>query len=627
VWFRLALALALFSGAGVVAVEVLSLHLMNLSVPTSFYPPAAVLFCVILLLAVAAFLTPYAVERFGSSEKLLPTSLALAALAICLMPPILLSFGVARTAELVYATSFGGFLVKITGFALLALGPAVLFCGFTFPLAVSLCSGSGTLAGRKLGLLLSINGLGGVAGGELARSVLVPAFGVHVALGVVGISYALVAVAVALWTRRRELMVNVLPIAALALAVLLTLRWLTALPLFYWGTAYSVLEVRSGHEGVLTVFEREGFGRGLSFNNQYLLGGSGSLDDEQRQSHIPLLLHPAPEQVCYAGLGTGITASGALQHRGVKSITAVEISEMVVEAAARHFGQFNGQIAQATNAVIHVEDARTYIAACQERFDVIIGDLFTPWRPGEAGLACLEYFRASQDALRTGGVFCQWFPMHQLTQREFEVIQSTFRTIFPRAYAFRNHLGTDDIPLALVGFKDSALDWEIVSRRCVAEREAGKLKDPLCRYPEGVAMLYFGELHGSGPRPPLNTLANLWVELDAGRNLVASKPGVLYSYASDGNPYPEFVRERRASWPSDKSVPDHLRPLLEMGLLVSRLEVAYDINHPAASKMEVELRGGFPSNVLSDDRSDWSLWAGNEATLQCLSRAEPPRIP
>jgi len=52
--FRLAVCLALFSGAGVMALEVLALPMIDLSVPLSFYPPAAILFCVILLLALAA---------------------------------------------------------------------------------------------------------------------------------------------------------------------------------------------------------------------------------------------------------------------------------------------------------------------------------------------------------------------------------------------------------------------------------------------------------------------------------------------------------------------------------------------------------------------------------------------
>jgi len=63
----LALALAGFSGVGVMAIEVLALHLLNLSIPMSFYPPAAVLLVVVLLLALAAFAVPRAIFRVRSS--------------------------------------------------------------------------------------------------------------------------------------------------------------------------------------------------------------------------------------------------------------------------------------------------------------------------------------------------------------------------------------------------------------------------------------------------------------------------------------------------------------------------------------------------------------------------------
>ncbi len=616
--FRFATLIATFSGAGVMALEVLAFEMINLSVPTSFYPPAAVLLCVILLLAVAAFLVPQAVQRFGLPERLLASSLAIAGIAVAVVPLIFLSFGVTRTADLVYSETFAGFLGKTGGMTLLSVGPAILFCGLIFPLAMSMCAGIGKVAGRKLGLLLAVNGMGGVVGAEVARSVLAPSVGVHVALGLVGVSYAAVALAVGIWTKAGKPFAYVVPLAGLAVAVIVTDRWLTPLPLFYWGKAYTVIEVRSGRDGVLTVFEREGFGRGLSFNNQYLLGGSGSADDEQRQSHIPLLLHPSPERVCYAGLGTGITASGALKHAAVKSVTAVELSQLVVDAAARHFGEFNDHIDKQTNVVIYVEDARTYIAACKDRFDVIIGDLFTPWRPGEAGLASLEYFKASRDALRSGGVFCQWFPMHQLTANEFEAIVSAFRTVFPRAFVFRNHFKSRNIPLALIGFKDSTLDWSIVSRRCSMEREAGRLRDPLCRHPEGLAMLYFGVLDGPPPTGRLNTLGNLFVELDAGINLVVIKPGQLYSYDDDGNPWLSFVKDRMASWPTDASIPEQYRPLLQTGFLVTRLQISSETGDPATALLEQKLRAQFPASVLLDSDVDWSLWAGNAKTFSCL---------
>jgi hypothetical protein len=134
-------------------------------------------------------------------------------------------------------------------------------------------------------------------------------------------------------------------------------------------------------------------------------------------------------------------------------------------------------------------------------------------------------------------------------------------------------------------------------------------------------LLYFGVLNGSPAKGPFNSLANLRLELDAGLNLVAPKPGTLYSYENDGNLYLDFVKRRRAAWVTDRSVPDRYRRLLEVGFLTSRLEIAYALKHPATAQLEAELRASFPASILSDAGADWSLWAGNEATLHCLRPA------
>jgi spermidine synthase len=63
-----------------------------------------------------------------------------------------------------------------------------------------------------------------------------------------------------------------------------------------------------------------------------------------------------------------------------------------------------------------VEDGRTYIASTSDRFDVISGDLFLPWAPGESRLYSIEHFQAVRRALKSDGIFCQWLAMNQLTR-------------------------------------------------------------------------------------------------------------------------------------------------------------------------------------------------------------------
>jgi hypothetical protein len=139
-------------------------------------------------------------------------------------------------------------------------------------------------------------------------------------------------------------------------------------------------------------------------------------------------------------------------------------------------------------------------------------------------------------------------------------------------------------------------------------------------------MLYFGELRGPLPGKRLNTLDNMFVELHSGLTLVVDRPGSLFSFQDDGNPYLEFVRNRRASWPSDPSVPERYRPLLELGLLVTRLDIAYEVGHVATARLESEMRSAFPVNLLEDQDADWSRWAGSPKLnpVRWRADAEPP---
>src|SRR5690606_9683447 len=49
-------------------------------------------------------------------------------------------------------------------------------------------------------------------------------------------------------------------------------------------------------------------------NLHYRFGETGDDVREYRQAHIPLLLHERPRDVLFMGLGTGLTAGGAIPH-------------------------------------------------------------------------------------------------------------------------------------------------------------------------------------------------------------------------------------------------------------------------------------------------------------------------
>ena len=604
--------LAFLSGAGVLAIEVLGLEMLNLKMPLAFYAPAAVLFCVVFLLACSAAATPWAARRFGGPGRALPLCLAAAGLATAVAPVVFMNVTAGRSGLMVHGSGFSRSLLRLGSVTCLSLGPAVIWAGMVFPLLMCRSGPARDgLPGRSLGQLLAINGVGGIVGAETAYRLLLPGLGVHIALGTVGGFYSLLSVGVLMALKTRGAFQLAFPLAAVAGTGLLLGTALPSLPMFLRTATFRVVEVRSGREGTLAVVERADLGRGMFFDNLYLLGSSKAAPDMEREAHLPLLLHPAPKRVGFIGLGTGITAAGALRHEAVESITVVELSALVVDAAASHFQDFNQGICGHPKARVFVEDAGPYIAAAKGRFDVIIGDLFTPWRPGEARLCSLEQFNAARDALLAGGVFCQWLPMSQLTGEHFETIAATFKRAFGEVYLFRNHFKTKSVPVALVGFKEGKLNWDTVARRCEFERQKGRLRDPVCRHAQGLALLYLGTyVPDSNSEGLLNTLGNLRVELGAGRHLLAGSPADYFH--GDGDLWLTFLQRQLAGLENSREMPETLRPFPKAGLLTSRLEVALEMADPSASALQQKLLAEIPASILSDSAADWSLWPGRQ---------------
>ena len=146
-------------------------------------------------------------------------------------------------------------------------------------------------------------------------------------------------------------------------------------------------------------------------NNQYVLGGTRSFLRQQRMALLPAVLHPAPRRVAFIGLGTGISAGGALVDPAVESVTALEISPLVADLSRRYFDEESDHFASDPRAHVVLEDGRIAVAAATDAYDLIVGDLLLPWQVGAGRLYSVEHFRAVRRALAPGGEFCQWLPI------------------------------------------------------------------------------------------------------------------------------------------------------------------------------------------------------------------------
>src|SRR3990172_6669268 len=108
----------------------------------------------------------------------------------------------------------------------------------------------------------------------------------------------------------------------------------------------------------------------LRINGKTDAGTGLDMDTQLLSGHLPMLLHPKPENVLVVGLGSGITLGAVEQYGEVKTIEAVEIEKGVVEAASL-FSEANHNIFEDKRLKMVVGDGRNYLLNSKKKYDVI----------------------------------------------------------------------------------------------------------------------------------------------------------------------------------------------------------------------------------------------------------------
>ncbi len=498
--------IAAASGALGLGLEVLWVRFFAQVLHNSVYSFTAVTLVVVAGLALGAAAAALLLRRFAARTV---ASAALTACAVATIAGFWLF--VHRTDGLAYVgmhTGLGEYLGRIVLLTAVTAAPAALASGAILP-ALWAIWGDANGAARPLGTLAAANTLGGAAGALVMGFVAVPTIGLRAGLLLSALGYLVVADALAA-PRLRPLLL------ALALAVPLVdpLR----APLVHLRTdSEAPRALLEGSSGVVSVVA-DGGDLQLRLDNYYVLGGTAAAANERRLGLLPLLLHPHPQRVAFIGLATGITASAA-PALDVAETTVVEIVPEVATAARTHFAAWNDGILDQPNVRLVLDDGRRFLQATEDRFDVIVSDLFIPWHAGTSSLYAREMYATVARRLAPGGVFCQWLPLYQLTREEFDVIAHTFLAVFPDVHLWRADFYPDRPVVALVGrLAPAAVDLEEVRGRI--ERLPVWSRDDLLASPLGLAMLHAGDLRaaaGDFEHAPLNTDDRPYIEFLAPR--------------------------------------------------------------------------------------------------------------
>lgn len=601
------LAMATFSGVGIIAAEVAAFKMYSLVATTAFHTPTALLIAVISVLALSAWLLDPFTKLCRKLTHTITFSSLLAGLGLALAPIIYMSI-VTRNHPYEDNATVLIFMLKFAGVALTTIGPALFFAGLLFPATLRwLEENSPNDKEKHLGWLLATNGLGGLLGAEVTYRLLLPFLGVYQTLGIIGLAYTLFALFF-IFNHPSSQKKFLLASTATCFFTVTSLIFFkhSQLPHINTHAGLKVLAEKNGREGHLAVIESPNSGRAIILSNQYFLGSEAAKYKQERQAHLPLILHPQPRTTGFIGHATGMTPGAALLHRPVENITSVEIASSVVDAATEYFSDLNHDLAHSAKAEVIVEDGRTYFASCRDHFDVIEGDLFLPWSAGVGRLYSHEHFQSVHRALRPSGIFCQWLPMFQLTSEQFQVIANTFAETFPEIHLFRSNFGSNQPGIALVGFKDSSLNWEIITRRCEEVRSHNQIFDPSMRHPQGIAMLYLGRYQPNN-NTPINTLDNLWLELDAAHQRLTNHSDPIYL---TGETWLTWLQNQETIITEANTNID-LHQLVATGLTLSAWEYALRRRDEVRIRPLISnLENDFPTTFLSDIRANWAQWPG-----------------
>ncbi|MFQ5488297.1 MAG: spermine synthase [Gammaproteobacteria bacterium] len=342
----------------------------------------------------------------------------------------------------VEAASFSGLAAALCwqGLAVVLLTlPVTLILGAWLPLLSDRLGGA---AGHGA-LLYGVNSLGAAAGGLLAGFVMIPWLGTTATI----IAAALfLFMAGMIWAQRRAYWATVLLPLLLAWPVkdfppisrLLPQAHGGSQDLYLYEDAMSITHVVEGSDGQRVLLS--------DLQRMDAASDPTSVALQKNQARLALLLKPDASSALFLGLGTGISASGALSLPALK-ISAVELSRGSIDAAGRWFGPVNGGVM--AHIAVAQDDARRFLRTTPRHYDLIIGDVFHPDLVGRSALLSVQQFRRARARLSADGLFLQWLALNQFDQDALETVLRSFYAVFPKGALFM-----DGFRLALVGPRD-----------------------------------------------------------------------------------------------------------------------------------------------------------------------------
>jgi len=128
---------------------------------------------------------------------------------------------------------------------------------------------------------------------------------------------------------------------------------------------------------------------------------------------LPLAAYPEAKSAAVIGIGSGITSNTLLKTNTLKKVDTVEIEKAMIQGA-RLFEQHSALVYSDPRSEIHIDDAKSFFAVNNKKYDLIISEPSNPWVSGVASLFTTEFYQQIKRHLNEGGILTQWIQAYEI---------------------------------------------------------------------------------------------------------------------------------------------------------------------------------------------------------------------
>jgi len=456
---------AFWGGASALSLEIIWTRLLALILGPSVYALGIVLFVYLSAIGIGALLCPFVMRRLSSIRAiylcwlLLGFSVGWSIAMVGILPYLFVSLAQLFRPSI---ESLRYLELLISG---LAIFPTALLQGVLLPLLIQAFPKQ-MENGRSVAWVLGTNTIGAIVGITVTGLFIIPKFGLLP--GIIFVLGADLVFGVALllaWeheiSKRRKY--SYAGICALFFAVFLfNAKGFWDRSVLASGVyKYAIGDVLSTGRGKIEVgeilFYREGESstvavirtaddRVLSIDGKADASALGDRSTQVLLGALPASLSDKTERILVIGFASGVTA-GVSALFPESQVTAVEIEPAVYEASEYFLDVNHGPLRPPKHQLL-VNDARHFLLAGSESFDVITSEPSNPWMSGVAPLFTEEFFVLTKSRLREGGVMCQWLPIYGMSKEIVASVLKTFSSVFPHVLVFES---VEHYDLLLIG--------------------------------------------------------------------------------------------------------------------------------------------------------------------------------